>query len=574
MFSELDVPISTAEISKAMNELSNGKSAGPDRLINEFFIHGKSVLMPYLHILFSKVFESSYFPSVWSVGEMIPLHKKGDKSNVDNYRGITLLSTLGKLFTRLLNNRLTDWAETYSVFIEAQAGFRENMSTVDNIFVLHGLITHFLNNSKRLFCSFIDFSKAFDYVVRDILWFKLIQYGVRGKILDIIVSMYRDIKSKVKLNNKLSDEFSCMTGVRQGECLSPILFAMYANDIEQEFITKGADGVDIGFLKLFLLLYADDIVIFSESADGLQKGLNILYEYCQRWKLTVNPIKSKIIIFRKGGRLPQNLSFRYGDTNLEIVNKFTYLGIVFTSGGSFSQAQATLSGQAQKAIFAMNRYLNKFVNVTPSHSLELFDKLIAPILNYASEVWAFAKATHIERVHLQFCKKLLSVKQCTQNDFVYGELGRYSFQNIRYYKGIKYWIKILRCHETKYVKIVYNVLYDDCLNQPNKLSWATLLRDLLSNLGFMDVWIQQNVGNENIFLSLVKQRLSDNFIQNWNSRLTDSSRALFYRNFTFGYKSYLDTVTTNKFRFALSRLRLSSHRLEIETGRWARLYSY
>ena len=86
----------------------------------------------------------------------------------------------------------------------------------------------------------------------------------------------------------------------------------------------------------------------------------------------------------------------------------------------------------------------------------------------------------------------------------------------------------------------------------------------------MDVWIQQNVGNENIFVSLVKQRLSDNFIQNWNSRLTDSFRALFYRNFTFDYKCYLDTVTTNKFRFALSRLRLSSHRLEIETGRWAR----
>ena len=79
-------------------------------------------------------------------------------------------------------------------------------------------------------------------------------------------------------------------------------------------------------------------------------------------------IKSKIIFFRKGGRLPQNLAFRYGDTNLEIVNKFTYLGIVFTSVGSFSEAHATLSGQAQNVIFAMNRYLNKFVNVPPSHS--------------------------------------------------------------------------------------------------------------------------------------------------------------------------------------------------------------
>ena len=138
---------------------------------------------------------------------------------------------------------------------------------------------------------------------------------------------------------------------------------------------------------------------------GLQKRLDILYEYCQRWKLTVNAKKSKIIVFRKGGRLPQNLEFKYGDNVIEIVNKFTYLGIVFTPGGSFSEAQATLSGQAQKAIFAMNRYLNKFVNLTPSHYLDPFDKLITPILNYGSEVWGFAKAMHIERVHLLFCKK-------------------------------------------------------------------------------------------------------------------------------------------------------------------------
>ena len=569
MFSELDIPISSDEIPKAIDKLANGKSAGPDRLLNEFFIHGKSVLLPYLHILFSKVFETSYFPSAWSVGEIIPLHKKGDKSNVDNYRGITLLSTLGKLFTRILNNRLNRWAETYSILIEAQAGFRENMSTSDNIFVLHGLITHFLNNNRKLYCSFIDFSKAFDYVVRDIVWFKLIQYGVRGKMLEIIMSMYRDVKSRVKLNNKLSEEFSCMTGVRQGECLSPILFAMYVNDIEQEFITKGADGVDIGLFELFVLLYADDIVIFSESSEGLQKGLDILYEYCQRWKLTVNAKKSKIIVFRKGGRLPQNLEFKYGDSVIEIVNKFTYLGIVFTPGGSFSEAQATLSGQAQKAIFAMNRYLNKFVNLTPSHYLDLFDKLITPILNYGSEVWGFAKAMHIERVHLLFCKKLLSVKQCTQNDFVYGELGRCSFQNKRFFNIIKYWVKILQCSDTKYMKIVYDLLYNDCLNFPSKISWATLLRDLLGNLGFMEAWTQQNVGDVKIFLSVVKQRLLDNFIQNWNSRLKESSRALFYRNLSFGYKSYLDTVTS-KLRVALSRLRLSSHRLEIETGRWAK----
>ena len=102
----------------------------------------------------------------------------------------------------------------------------------------------------------------------------------------------------------------------------------------------------------------NDITIFSETASGLQNGLNILHDYCQKWKFTVNVDKSKVMVFRKGGRLAQNLVFMYGDINLEIVKKFNYLGIVFTPGGSFSEAQTSLSGQDFKAINAMNRYFN------------------------------------------------------------------------------------------------------------------------------------------------------------------------------------------------------------------------
>ena len=142
------------------------------------------------------------------------------------------MSVLGKLFTRLLNNRLIEWAEMYQVYIEAQAGFRKCMCTVDNIFVLHGLITRMLNGGKRFYCAFIDFTKAFDYVVKDILWYKLIKLGVRTQILKVIKSMYDNIKSRVKSNNELIDEFTCCLGVRQGDCLSPFLFAMYVNDIE------------------------------------------------------------------------------------------------------------------------------------------------------------------------------------------------------------------------------------------------------------------------------------------------------------------------------------------------------
>ena len=193
-------------------------------------------------------------------------------------------------------------------------------------------------------------------------------------------------------------------------------------------INRDSKGVDIGLIKLFLLLYADDRTLFSDSTDGLQEGFNILSEYCDRWKLKVNLSKTKVMIFRKGGRLSKDLGFRYKGMEIAIVHQFSYLGVVFTSGGSFSNAQATLAGQAQKAIFKLKGYLGHFITLTPKHVLELFDKLVSPVLNYSSEVWGFCKAKQIERVHLQFCKGLLGVKQSTQNNFIYGELGRVSFE--------------------------------------------------------------------------------------------------------------------------------------------------
>ena len=121
--------------------------------------------MKYIYTLFNKIFELGYFPKSWSDGFIVPIYKKGDKNEPSNYRGITLLSTLGKLFTRILNNRLNEWAENYNVYIEAQAGFRKNMGTVDNIYILNGLITHVLNQNKKLYCAFVYFTKAFNFVI-------------------------------------------------------------------------------------------------------------------------------------------------------------------------------------------------------------------------------------------------------------------------------------------------------------------------------------------------------------------------------------------------------------------------
>ena len=141
MFDELNTDILKDEIHTAITQLRNRISPGPDMSLNEFFKYGSASLINYLHALFIKLFHMGYFPEQWSESFIVPIFKKGDINEVVfNYRGITLLSTLRKLFTRILNNRLNKWAEMYNVYIEAQVGFRKHMGTVDNIFVLNGLM--------------------------------------------------------------------------------------------------------------------------------------------------------------------------------------------------------------------------------------------------------------------------------------------------------------------------------------------------------------------------------------------------------------------------------------------------
>ena len=144
--------------------------------------------------------------------------------------------------------------------------------------------------------------------------------------------MYQTVKSRVKVSNMLGDEFYCSLGVRQGKCLSPLLFSLYLNDIEEQFSHSNFEGLEVDMVNIFMLLYVDDIVVFAKTSDELQRGLDLLADYCKRWKLTINDSKTKVLVFRKGGVLPRNISCNYDGTPLEIVKSFKYLGVVFHSG--------------------------------------------------------------------------------------------------------------------------------------------------------------------------------------------------------------------------------------------------
>ena len=216
--------------------------------------------------------------------------------------------------------------------------------------------------------------------------------------------------SRVKYDNKLGTEFACSLGVRLGECLSPMLFSLFLNDLEETFATEGYEGLNIVTFKILMLLYPDDIVIFSKNAEELQEGLDVLVNYCNRLKLKVNVEKTKAMVFRKGGILPRNLTFYYNGQQLEIANKFRYLCVVFTAGGSFSECQNTLAGQAQKAIFQLNKYLYKFTFLSPRHKLELFDKLILPMLNDGARYGVSHKQMLLRECIYSFVRDYLGLK--------------------------------------------------------------------------------------------------------------------------------------------------------------------
>jgi hypothetical protein len=162
----------------------------------------------------------------------------------------------------------------------------------------------------------------------------------------------------------------------------------------------------------------------------------------------------------------------------------------------------------------------------------------------------------------------LGVRTQTQNNFIYGELGRNPLKQNRLVSVIRYWLKLNHCSELKYAKRVYMLMVNDMHNNPQYKSWAKNVKELLESMGFYDVWMF-GVGNADVFIQVFKQRIKDTFLQTWNEEIRISTRADSYRLFSdFRFQEYLNVLNIKKFRQEFTRLRLSSHKLNIEVGRW------
>ena len=201
-FSDLDIDLSMDEIHLACSRLKSKKAVGPDRISNEVLMN--SSLQGVLHLFFSLCFTYHTVPKIWQKAITSPIPKSSLKDPFVqlNYRGISLTSCIYKLYSSVINNRLSSYCECNKLIDEEQNGFRPGRSCLDHVFVLSSVIRNRQNNNMSTFAAFIDMKKAFDWVDRDVLLFKILsQFGIKGKMYNVIASLYSNSTACVKINN-------------------------------------------------------------------------------------------------------------------------------------------------------------------------------------------------------------------------------------------------------------------------------------------------------------------------------------------------------------------------------------
>ncbi|CAK1596230.1 unnamed protein product, partial [Parnassius mnemosyne] len=221
---EIDRDISIDEIMKAMKSMKAGKAAGYDRVSLEMLRAGEGVVADLLYTLFNLCWELKRVPGDWCKAVIVPIYKaKGSQQDCKNYRGISLLSIVGKLYAKVLIERVMK--ETDGKIWDVQVGFRKGMGCTDQVFSMRMIAEKFLAKNQKVFCAFMDLEKAYDKVNRDMLWQTLNSFGLSAGLIQALKSLYRDSSACVRINN--SDWFGIDKGVRQGCVASPWLFNLF-----------------------------------------------------------------------------------------------------------------------------------------------------------------------------------------------------------------------------------------------------------------------------------------------------------------------------------------------------------
>ena len=619
----LNQPISVDEVNYAIKSVKTGKASSDDMISNEILKCLDSKHRTTLTNIFNACLSNGVYP--WNCSIISPLHKKGNKSDPDNYRAVAVSSVIGKLLSTILLERLIAFRSVKCPDPPNQLGFTKKAQTYDHILTMTTIASKYKKLKKPVFAVFVDFRKAFDSVCRQALFFKLAKIGITGNFYEILRNMYANSYAHIKLSGHLSNKFMVAKGTEQGHPLSPDLFKIFVADLSP--LLEFPNCPELSKIPVSHLLWADDLILLSLDTETTQLQINALAKFCRQWGIEINELKTQAVVFGKKF-LPseQTPNFSIEGRPLQIVDSYCYLGITLHDTGSVTTAQNDLKAKSMRAFYGLKRSVVRSKLSFKALTM-LFDALIKPIVLYGAPIWtpnssvnkslskllqssslasnkllkALSRSVQ-EKVHLSYLKWALGVHRKASNIGVWGESGRYPLT----YEAIRLTLNYLKrisianhntlvsaaYREQKLMKLpwymnlkpllkldeVYSMDHVSAFNAINSKSNAnkkTICRTNRSPIQYLKEFFlntqESKVEKSKKFrVAKIIETLQDHFKKCWEHQKSVSPKLSFYHSIknNFREEPYLNLCKGFTRRTSTTRLRISAHDLEIERGRY------
>ena len=315
----------------------------------------------------------------------LPLPKKGNLLDCSNWRGITLLPLASKVLSRILINRIQTGVD--STLRKEQAGFRRGRGTVDQIFILRNILEQANEWNATLYIHFVDFEKAFDSVHRVSLWTIMKKYGIPQKLIQMVKTLYQDFQCAVIDENETTDCFPVRTGVKQGCCMSGLLFLLIIDWVMRQTVEGERTGIRWNFTTMLEDLdFADDIALLSSTMNHIQRKTTNLEENAARVGLKLNARKCKIL--KSNSKSDANLTVSHSD--VEEVDSFMYLGANVTKDGGSTADMKKRIGLASSTFNRLSKIWTA-TDIGRKTKVSLFKSLVLSVLLYGCETWKLTK---------------------------------------------------------------------------------------------------------------------------------------------------------------------------------------
>ena len=534
----LDDPINEYEVREQIANLKIDKAAGTDGIPPGVIKILPPTWIMFITVLLNKLFLSSIYPQSWAIAKLFTIFKKGDKNLPSNYRGITIINCLAKLFDMILCKRLQLWFQPY----REQAGSQRGRGCLEHITTLR-LITDFAAKIKiKLYIVFVDFAQAYDKVSRVVLFSILKRLGCGATMLLALIAMYKTTQSVIG-----TALITASVGVRQGSPTSCLLFVLFVNDLIK--IIRERCGPD-GFLAwLHVMIFMDDTVILSTTRNGIKAKLGLLKEFCVTHGMKINVSKTKFMVIN--GNIEDKNDLIIQDMCVKMCKYYVYLGSPFSSDGLTSSSIKINANLRMCQALKFVSFCLKNNDVPFYVKKKVFHAAVMSSILYGCESWLNGNIKPMEKLYNMCIKHLLGVRKNTTNTLCLVELGCPPLKALVAQRQRKFfkrmWAERVNMIDDPFffaIQLVRN----------SNITTGRHINDLINN-DFDDVGQSMNNLHQEIINS-------------------QSSKCIYYKEINPNmhiHDIYINKSTVNELeRISWSKLRLSAHSLAIETGRWNR----